>query len=148
MVDSSNYLTMFVPASIPGSGGIGSTAAAIGTTASSSHLVEPGIKSFLVGTLKKCHQIKEKYFNIYMNIGCLIIFVGIVWGVLYYKYKGRIPEEEVEQKRREKELYLMSMIQKYQQAKTEQRQRDISISQQRITNLPTWNETELMIPSR
>ncbi len=143
-MDHSNYLTMFVG---------NPTAAAAATTTqqsvvinTSSHLVEPGIKSFLVGTLKKCHQLKEKYFNIYMNVGFLILFLAILGGILYYKYKGRIPDEEIESKRREKEIYLMSMIQKYQAAKTELQQRDISLSQQRITNLPSWNETELMIP--
>jgi hypothetical protein len=95
-------------------------------------LVEPGVKYFLKETLKHCHDFKMKYYNILMNIGLGILFLLILFGVLVYKYKGKMTPHEKEMKNQEKQQYILSKIKNYQDAK-------LRSQQQLITNLPQWN---------
>jgi len=101
-------------------------------------LVEPGVKYFLHETLKQCKVYKEKYNNYLYNAGLLICFIFILGAILLYKYKGKLSEEEVEQKEREKKQYILSKIKNFQDAKR-------SAHQELITSLPNWdNEYELI----
>ena len=101
-------------------------------------LVEPGVKYFLHETLKQCKVYKEKYNNYLYNAGLLIFFIFILGAILLYKYKGKLSEEEVEQKEREKKQYILSKIKNFQDAKR-------IAHQELITSLPNWdNEYELI----
>jgi len=101
-------------------------------------LVEPGVKYFLHETLKQCKVYKEKYNNYLYNAGLLICFIFILGAILLYKYKGKLSEEEVEQKEREKKQYILSKIKNFQDAKR-------IAHQELITSLPNWdNEYELI----
>jgi hypothetical protein len=94
-------------------------------------LVEPGVKYFLSETLKQCHQFKEKYYNILLNIALFIFFLFLFAGLLIYKYKGKLTPVEKERKNREKQQYILSKIKNYQDSK-------LRAQQQLITNLPHW----------
>jgi hypothetical protein len=97
-------------------------------------LIEPGVKYFLNQTLKNCHAFKEKYYNLFFNIILFILFFIILALLLLYKYKGKLTNQELEQKETEKKYYILSKIKNYQDAK-------IRTQQQLITGLPQW-ETE------
>ena len=99
-------------------------------------LVENGTQYFLKSLLKQCHAIKMEYYNNMYNIGLLLLFFFVLFTLLIYRYKGRPTDEELVEKERERQLYILSKIKNYQSA----RQR---ISNDNITGLPEWeNEQE------
>lgn len=101
-------------------------------------LTEPGVKYFLNETLKQCHKFKEKYQNMVINIGLLIVFFIILGILLLYKYKGKLTPEEIEQKELNKKQYILSKIRNYQDAK-------LRTQQELITGLPHWeNEFDII----
>jgi len=80
-------------------------------------LIEPGVKYFLRETLKQCKEFKDKYNNTIFNIGLLILFILLVFGILVYKYKGKLTPIEKQQKDIEKKQYILTKIKNYQDAK-------------------------------
>ena len=94
-------------------------------------LVEPGTRYFLGETLNNCAAFKKKYYNDMLNwaIACILIFIFGV--LLYYKYKGKPTPSQKMLKDREKQHYILSRIQNYQEAKKAQ-------SHAIITGLPSW----------
>jgi hypothetical protein len=101
-------------------------------------LTEPGVKYFINETLKQCHQFKEKYHNLNLNIGLLVVFFMILGILLLYKYKGKITPEEIKEKELQKKQYILSKIRNYQDAKTKAQQK-------LITGLPEWdNEFDII----
>lgn len=97
-------------------------------------LIENGVKVFISHNLNKCNQFKQKYYNTMINIGIFIVFVVIIVIILCMQYKGKMTPEELEEKERQKEQYIMSKIKNYQQDK-------LMAQQKLITGLPHW-ETE------
>jgi hypothetical protein len=94
------------------------------------NLVEPGIKYFIKNTLIKCKELKDKYKNIFYNISLLVSFIVIVGGFLYYRYKNKLSNEQIEELNNQKQLYLMSKIKNYKQA--------LKPNNNSITNLPKF----------
>ena len=45
------------------------------------NLIESGIKGFYIETLKKCHKVREKYYNVVFNLS---IFFHILLSVPHY----------------------------------------------------------------
>lgn len=103
-------------------------------------LTEPGVKYFLGETLKQCHQFKEQYYNVLINIGLFFLFLLILGAILLYKYKGKLTPEQMREKELEKQRYILSRIKNFQDAK-------IREQQQLITGLPHW-ETEYDVVNR
>ena len=101
-------------------------------------LTEPGVKYFINETLKQCHKFKENYYNTVFNIS-LFIGICIVIGLfLMYKYRGKLTPEELEEKERTKQYYILSRIKNYQDAK-------VRAQQSLITGLPHWeNEFDIL----
>jgi hypothetical protein len=101
-------------------------------------LTEPGVKYFLHQTLKQCHIVREKFHNTIFNIGLFLAFLIILAVILLYKYKGKLTPVEIERKNKEKQQYILSKIQTFEQAKRK-------VSQELITGLPTWeNEYDII----
>lgn len=101
-------------------------------------LVEPGTRYFLNESLKQCNVIKTKYYNVLYNIGLFAFFLFILGGILIYKYKGRLSEEEKEQRSREKKQYILEKIKNFQISKQK-------AHQELITGLPGWeNEYDII----
>lgn len=108
------------------------------------HLVAPGVKSFMDFTLKNCKQMKESYTTVAVNIGLTVTFIIVVGGFLYYKYKGKPTREEVEQRKRRGQEYVMKKLGTHvatRQMMSNQSKNDTSV----ITGLPMW-EKSLLIP--
>lgn len=104
-------------------------------------LIEPGMSYFLHQTLKQCHIVKDKFHNMIFNIGMFIAFLLVLGLILLYKYKGKLSPIELEKKNKEKQQYILSKIQKFQQAKR--------IAQQElITGLPQWDSEYDIIHSK
>jgi hypothetical protein len=101
-------------------------------------LTEAGVKYFINETLKQCHQFKEQYQNMIFNITMLVLFCIILGILLLYKYKGKLTQEEIEQKEVIKKQYILSKIKNFQEAK-------IRAQQELITGLPHWeNEFDII----
>ena len=96
-------------------------------------LVEPGVKYFIGNSLKQCREFKNKYYNIFFNIGIFIALVLSISLFLMYKYKGNITPAEREMKNRKKQEYIVSKLQNISQIKKD-------ISQRIITDLPNWSD--------
>ena len=104
-------------------------------------LTEPGVKYFLHQTLKQCHNIKEQFHNMIFNIGLFIGFLFILGLILVYKYKGKLTPAEIHMKNKEKQQYILSKIQNFQQAKR-------AAHQEIITGLPEWESEYDIIHSK
>ena len=94
-------------------------------------LIEPNIKYFARATLKQCKLIKYKYFNIIFNIGCFVLLVSVVGGLLVYKYKGKLSPLEKEVKAQQQKNYIFSKIKQYQDIR-------LHNNESLITNLPKY----------
>ena len=64
-------------------------------------LTEPGVKYFMNEVLKTCKDKKTIFTNSVFNLILFLIFVLIIGGFLYYKYRGKLTPEEKEAKFRE-----------------------------------------------
>jgi len=94
-------------------------------------LTEPGVKYFLNEALKQSHLKKEQFNNTIFNIGMFFLFLIILIGLLIYKYKGKLTPQEIAQKNKEKQQYILEKIKNYQIAKQK-------AQQELITGLPHW----------
>jgi hypothetical protein len=104
-------------------------------------LTEPGVKYFLHQTLKQCHAVRDNFNNTVFNIGLFIAFLLILGLVLLYKYKGKLTPAEIQRKNKEKQQYILSKVQKFQQAKR-------IAHQEIITGLPEWESEYDIIHSK
>jgi hypothetical protein len=104
-------------------------------------LTEPGVKYFLHQTLKQCHAVRDNFHNTVFNIGLFIAFLLILGLVLLYKYKGKLTPAEIKRKNQEKQQYILSKVQKFQQAKR-------IAHQEIITGLPEWESEYDVIHSK
>lgn len=95
-------------------------------------LVEPGIKYFIKNTLIKCKEFKDRYKNLIYNITLFIVFAVVVGGFLFYRYKNKLSNEEIEKINNEKQLYLMSKIKNYKHVINSKNKNNS------ITNLPDF----------
>lgn len=95
-------------------------------------LIEPGIKYFLNQTLKQCREFKIKHNNLIFNICLSIGFFFILGIILLFKYKGKLTPLEKEMQKREKQQYILSKIQNFQESKQ-------AAHQELITGLPKWD---------
>lgn len=102
---------------------------------SSPSLTEPGTKYYLRGTLKECRNFKDKYINLYFNLGMVVLFIVVFGSILLYRYKGNITKEEVMNKNRQKKEYIISKLNQL---------GEIKKKQSLITDIPMWgNNPEL-----
>ena len=95
-------------------------------------LIEPGVRFFLHQSLKQCNLIREEYYNLVFNIAVFIGLLTLICLVLLYKYKGRLTPSEMHEKNKEKQQYVLSKIQNFQENKRK-------VHQELITGLPNWD---------
>jgi hypothetical protein len=103
-------------------------------------LIEPGVKYFLSETLKQCRTFKNKYNNLVFNIAIGVGFLFLLGAILLFKYKGKLTPVEKDMKNRQKQQYILSKMQNFQESKQR-------AQQELITGLPHW-ETEYDIIHR
>ena len=73
-------------------------------------LIETGTKYFMKETLKNCRELKQNYYNKFINLILLLILISIISGFLYYKKKTRLTPKEKKQKHMEKESFFLNKI--------------------------------------
>tara|TARA_B100000674_G_scaffold326412_1_gene272238 strand:- start:6649 stop:6993 length:345 start_codon:yes stop_codon:yes gene_type:complete len=96
-------------------------------------LCEPGVKYFIGCSLQESRKFKERYINLFYNIGMTLIFVGGVASFLIYRYKGRKRPEEIVMENRKKQEYIISKLQRLSSIREKNNQ-----NPNMITNLPSW----------
>lgn len=92
-------------------------------------LVAPNVNYFLRESLKQAHSYRKKYNYIFYNSLAFILFIGILGGILYYKYKGKITPLEKNIKMNKDKAYILEKIKTIPKKNTSM-----------ITNLPKWDE--------
>ena len=101
-------------------------------------LIEPGTKYFLSATLKKCNIKKRKNDRFYFNVILLSIFIIVILSFLIYKYKNKPTTDQIQQKNREKEIYILSKVRNVIERK-EKEQTEM------LTNLPKFESDYKML---
>jgi len=94
-------------------------------------LIETGTKYFIKETLKNCREMKQNYYNKFINILLLLLLIFLILGFLYYKKKSRLTPEEKLQKSIEKETFFLNKIKLI-------RENDGKKTNDLITNLPQF----------
>ena len=79
-------------------------------------LVEPKVQFFMKGALQHSNKTKNLYISWLYNTAMAIIFVIILGGFLFYKYKGRLTPIEREAKNRREYQHVLIQIKKLQMA--------------------------------
>ena len=95
------------------------------------NLIEPGVKYFLDETLKNCNKKRTEYNNSLFN---LILFLGFFIFIslfLYYKFKNRPTEKDLEKKEKLKKYYIINKIKSLNEKAAQERM-------EMITNLPKF----------
>ena len=92
-------------------------------------LTEFKTKYYVRTALKETRGFKDKYITIGVNIGFLLLFILIIGGLLYYKYKGKLTPEQQKAKDHKEKMYLYQKLQMYSHNKQKE-------NQSLITNLP------------
>lgn len=101
-------------------------------------LIEPGTKYFLSATLKKCNIKKRKNDRFYFNVILLSIFIIVILSFLIYKYKNKPTTDQIQQKNREKDIYILSKVRNVIERK-EKEQTEM------LTNLPKFESDYKML---
>lgn len=97
-----------------------------------SSLIEPGIRYYMSRELKNYANQLTKKNNMYYNFGLFILLVLFVGLVLFFKYRGKLSEEELKKREQMKNESLLASIREYQE-KTEKVQDAL------LTGLPLWS---------
>ena len=99
-------------------------------------LVGGGVKYFMGNALKECNKFKMYNYNLLYNIGMFFLFIIVIGGILFYKYKGNITKEERYNKNIKDKQYIMSKLVYFNKQNLENQQR---IKNNMITNLPDFS---------
>jgi uncharacterized protein YlxW (UPF0749 family) len=94
-------------------------------------LTEPGVSYFLKSSLSQCNKNKTLYFNRIYNLGLLFIFVLILGGMLLYKKKTKLTNEEKEVKKQKNKEYILEKVKSLQEKERKKRN-------EIITSLPKF----------
>lgn len=95
-------------------------------------LIEYSAKSYIFNALRQCHMNRTDVYFYVLNIGILILFLGIVGTVLYYCNKSKLSDYDKKQKILADQKYVLSKIRYYQDDAKTKKESQFS----GITNLP------------
>ena len=102
------------------------------------NLIEPGVKYFLNETLKDWNKKRVQYNNNLFNFLLFLGFFTVLGIFLYYKFKSRPSEKDLEEREQQKKYYILSKIKSLNEKAADERQK-------MITNLPKFeSDYELM----
>ena len=85
-------------------------------------LTEFTTKYYIRHSLKEVRLLKDKYMTIGINILLLIFFIALIGGLLYYKYKGKLTDQEKAAKERQKKMYLFQKLHQISYEKNKEKQ--------------------------
>ena len=99
------------------------------------NLIDHSAKYYLYNVLRKCHNNRVSIYYYVLNLGVLVVFLGITCAVLYYCNKEKMTEYEKQQKMLKDQQYVLSKIRYYKEENHKIQQSKMSP----ITNLPVIN---------
>ena len=79
-------------------------------------------KYYIRHSLKEVRVFKDKYMTIAVNIILLIVFITLIGGLLYYKYKGKLTDQEKLFKEKQKKMYLFEKLHRISYEKNKEKQ--------------------------
>ena len=95
-------------------------------------LIENSAKNYIYNTLNQCHSNRVSVYYYVLNIGVLLLFLGITGITLYYCSKRKLSEFEKQQQLIKDQQYVLSKIRYYKEdAKAKQESQYSG-----LTNLP------------
>ena len=74
------------------------------------NLIEPGTKYFMGGALKKVHLENTQYNSFLFNFCLFLMFVILLYGILSFRKKNKLTEEEKKEKDQLKKNYLLNKV--------------------------------------
>ena len=91
------------------------------TTSSVPRLIENNVKSYVQIVLNKCNENRIRLYSFVLNALVLVLFIGIVTGILWYCHSAKLtPKERILKFRRDQE-YVLTKIRQFQMEKNVQR---------------------------
>lgn len=85
-------------------------------------LIEPSMKQYTKVILQKCKETRFKYHSLLLNIGMIIVFIGILGSILYFSRKNKeVQDSQIEEKKVQKEIYIMDTLRKIKAMEKERR---------------------------
>jgi len=99
------------------------------------NLTEPGVKFFINKVLKHCNHQKYMFSNLVFNVVLFLVFVLIIGGFLYYKYRGKLTPEEKERKMRDEKQDVLIRL----NALNVNIEKNKKTGANLITDLPLWD---------
>lgn len=92
-------------------------------------LIDNNARFYLYQTLQKCHENRVQLYTFALNVIVFIVFVIVTGSILYYNYKNKLTDEELQEKMIRDQQYILSKIRYYQAENQKKNTSD-------ITNLP------------
>jgi hypothetical protein len=92
-------------------------------------LIEPGVSYFFNKTLIACHETKQKYNNLVVNIVLFFLFLFFLFVVLNYRKHNKTTNEDKIIKERKKKEYIINKLSIFNHNKQKERH-------EFITNFP------------
>ena len=101
------------------------------TPENTSHLVEHGMRYFMSNTLHKCAKKKMEYSYLVTNIIYFGLLLFVFIGILIFKRYNRETPQQLNNRINEKESYLYTKMQIY-------NQQSRKVDDGMITDIPVW----------
>lgn len=99
------------------------------------NLVEPGVKYIINKTFINSNIIKEKYNNTIFNVLMLFFIFSLIFIILFYKYKGKLSENEIKIRNIKNKKYLLEKINEINYIRVKKNK-----EKNMITNLPLFEK--------
>ena len=80
-------------------------------------LTEPGVRNYVVQSLHKCKEFKLNYYTKMVNLCLFGLFVLVMGGILFFKYRGKKTPMEKRNKKEADRIYILNKIKQVQLAK-------------------------------
>lgn len=80
------------------------------------NLVESNIKNILNQKLEYCKNLKNKYYCLLYNILCFLTLSGVIFMILYSKYRHKNSDEKLREENKKRD-YILYNLRKFQNIK-------------------------------
>lgn len=89
-------------------------------------LIDNNARFYLYQTLQKCHENRVQLYTFALNIIVFLVFVTVTGSILYYNYKNKLTDEELQEKMIRDQQYILSKIRYYQAENQKRNTSDIT----------------------
>lgn len=118
--------------------------AAAMASATAPQLVDSTAKTFLASALKKSHDIRVKYHNLWWNVGISLVCCTALCLFLYYRYTHKTSPQERQTKLISDQEFVLSKIRYFQEQNQRIQETARTAAGSEITGLPTTPTTPYM----